>query len=121
MSKVIELTGRTEILAAIYSSDFLPSAILSEKPDAHGTEPFCLHCLRRENVTFFEQFASGYKKSQGKKVGPETDEEVKAWLVPFCEDYYEQGHQCIGCHDTDDEHRIETSEKSCRKTTEDCA
>ncbi len=122
MSKRTELTGRTEILAAIYNSKHLPSAVLGENGDEdEGTQPYCLHSLRDGDFTKFDTFINMYKDKQGFAQTFDTDEKVKAWLTPFFEDYHDTNHTCMGCYQTENDHKIRDNAEACLKTTEDCA
>lgn len=120
--KPVVLTGRTEILAAIYNPDYLPSAVLCGKDnDAH---PFCLHVLREEDLSYFERnLMRRLRSAQFGSDDAKNDEKVIAWLWPFFEDFPSQRFVCSGCAESDksEGHRIEANETFCRKTTEDCA
>lgn len=120
-SKPIILTGRTEIIAAIYDPDNLPSAVIA----VGDHNPYCLHSLRTEDLSFFEQTflpeARGANEFNPDKA--DKDEELKVKLFKFFEDYRAQDHTCMGCYHSEklDRHRIEQNEDACTKSTEECA
>lgn len=125
MANYIVLTGRTEILAAIYDEKNLPSAILCEDKD-ESTYPSCLHGLREADLTTTEQLLVIF----GDKLGLEhkdRNEKVRARLYPFFEDYPAGRHTCMGCYFGHDRgvvegyHDIEETERHARKLCEDCA
>lgn len=125
MANYIVLTGRTEILAAIYDEKNLPSAILCEDKDG-SAYPACLHGLREADLTTTEQLLVIF----GDKLGLEhkdRNEKVRARLYPFFEDYPLGQHTCMGCyfgHERgviEEYHDIEETERHARKLCEDCA
>lgn len=122
MAKPITLVGRTQILAAIYNPETLPTAIFAVGDYA----PFCAHCLRESDLSFFEKTFLPHLR-QINNVAPEDskkDEELKIKLYKFFEDYPERGHTCTGCASSEQipvPHLIKYSESACTKTTEDCA
>lgn len=129
--KAQNIVGRTAILAAIYSPDNLPSAIIMQPG---GTNPYCLHSLRTEDLSFFDAWFTELADSQGKNVVTGA-EEVRAAFWPFFEDYPEQAHGCVGCYRSEkielpeeyrehvrgDTHYIKDSPQCCLKSTEECA
>lgn len=117
----VEIIGRTAMLAAIYSADYLPSAIIN----LGKSNPFCFHSVRANNLSFFEkEFMQTARNANGVSMDDKTkDEELKFVVNPFFEDYHDQSHTCIGCHtgEATARHYISQSEEAASKTTEDCA
>ena len=116
------LTGRTEILAAIYNPEHLPSASLLP----NSSSPFCLHGLRANGLEFFEntfmpslRVGNGINSDNSKK-----DEELECSFFPFFEEApYVNSFTCTGCyHGMETEgHSVKDSEHTCTKTCEECA
>jgi hypothetical protein len=121
MAKPLTIVGRTAILAAIYDPDHLPSAIIA----VGSSNPFCLHSLREEDLSFFDEtFMPQVRGSNEVDPGDDKkDEELKVKLYKFFEDYPQQDHTCMGCYHSEklERHKIMHSEEACTKTTEDCA
>lgn len=122
MAKPVILTGRTEILAAIYNPENLPSGSIL----ANGSAPFCLHGLRTEGLSYFEDTflpivreTNGVSQNDSKK-----DEELKVEFYPFVEEApYFDSYSCTGCyHGNETEgHYVRQSAERCTKTCEECA
>lgn len=114
------LIGRTEILAAIYNPEHLPSASLL--PDS--STPFCLHTLRTNGLKFFDEtFMALLRQSNGVE-GDKKDEELKCPFFPFFEEApYVNSFSCTGCALGPDTkvHPVRKSEIACTKTCEECA
>lgn len=116
------LTGRTEILAAIYNPEYLPSGSLL--PSSHA--PFCLHSLRANGLKFFDSaFMQTLRAGNGVDVdNDKKDEELTCDFFPFFEEApYVTGFSCTGCYhgDETETHRVKDSEEACTKTCEECA
>lgn len=116
------LTGRTEILAAIYNPEHLPSASLL----ADGSAPYCLHSLRTEGLAFFDKkFMCSLRAENGHHPDDVThDEELKCTFYPFVEEApYFTMYNCTGCYlgENTDGHRVDQSEEVSKKTCEECA
>lgn len=119
MARPISITGRVDLIAAIYDEDNLPTAIVM--PAHRDGFPFCLHSLREGNETTFEDLM-------------ETEQDAADGAEPafklyrFFEDYPTQSHKCIGCHhnhNTIDDgivvHTIADSDAHAVKLCADCA
>jgi hypothetical protein len=118
MSKTIKLTGETEILAAIYDPDNEPSAVLSIKEPARGSDahPYCLHSLRNGSLTDFTNTMQLSREVHG-------GGSPVAFLTKRFANYPEQTHLCHGCYKFDglEQHVIKQSAVACTKQFEDCA
>lgn len=111
-----KIKGTTELIAAIYDPELLPSAIIVPTDATH--RPFCVHSVRTGNMDFFNKFI-------GTVIG--ADEDSEFIVYKFFEDYPSQEYTCLGCHYletmglADESHDIVDSAAVCTKTTEDCA
>lgn len=120
MSKLI-LTGRTELIAAIYNEDFLPTAVVRPAPGAPapGTV-MCFHSLRFGDEKTLKKLVDA--------AGPSDSdvEQFKFELFPFFEKYPSLDHECIGCKTNAakegevQRHLIKDNEKFSEKLCEDC-
>lgn len=127
MAKYTLITGRTEILAAIYDEKNLPTAVLSDHREDHDpVVPNCLHSLRYGTLEVTEGILQEFADACGVDKEKEP-EKIVARLYPFYEDYPQQHHNCIGCHraaefdENVEGHRIHSTEEYARKLCEDCA
>ena len=122
MAKSVTLTGRTEILAAIYNPQHLPSASILANPSS----PFCLHSLRTEGLSYFENTFLPSIRGNNNVSGddPTKDEELKVDFYPFVEEapYFRQ-FSCTGCYygNETEGHHVRDSAVACTKTCEECA
>jgi hypothetical protein len=119
MAKPIVLTGRTELLAAIYNEDNLPTAVIMPY-DSY--QPFCLHSLRDGDERTVDKLIEYAAENTS------TDEEPKFKLYRFFEDYPEQSHTCHGCYWNSKNinsdivaHQIALTEQFATKTCDECA
>lgn len=125
MANYTVLTGRAEILAAIYDEKNLPSAVICEDKD-ESTYPACLHGLREADLSTTETLLSIFADKLGLEHG-DRDEKVRARLYPFFEDYPFGYHTCMGCQFgyergvVEAYHDVEDTEEHARKLCEDCA
>ncbi len=122
MAKPQSLIGVTQILAAIYNPEHLPSAIIA----AGSGEPYCLHSFRESDLQLFEKrFMPTLRVNNGVRAEDRSmDEKLEAFFYKFYEDYPDGGHSCHGCYHSEqieNTHRIRESEEACTKTTEECA
>lgn len=122
MAEPIKLVGRTAIIAAIYSDDFLPSAVLHPTNAA----PFCLHGLRSSDLAYFDNKFMRHLRLENGVAGADgsKDEELTCDFYPFVEDYpHYKGHICTGCQigDSTDTHYVRDSATACTKLAEECA
>lgn len=122
MAKPIIITGKTELLAAIYNEDLLPSAIV----DPTGADPYCLHSLREGDESLFNQLLESGCDAADVEFKPENYEQAKFKLYKFYEDYPSPNHTCIGCAGLADRgkgerHRISDTEVAASKLCADCA
>lgn len=128
MSKYRLLTGRTEILAAVYDEQNLPTALITDHPASgrSSSAPTCLHALREGPLESTEQMLNHFAAASEVDKNKEP-EEIIARLYPFFEDYESQHHSCIGCSSNDSygvgdgTHFIHDTESTARKLCEDCA
>lgn len=116
------LKGRTEIIAAIYDEQNLPSAIIDI--NRHTCyHPACLHSLREGDERTTDQMLEYWADEFG--VGNLDELEVR--LYPFHENYWEQSHRCTGCNVASsrgasvEQHTIRETDAHARKLCEDCA
>ena len=119
MAKPIILTGRTELIAAIYDEDNLPSAIIA--PECELSVPFCLHSLRFGDERTLDALIAIELES-----GASEEPTFKLWR--FYEDYPRQDYRCAGCAFNHEHisnnvvvHMISESEEYANKTCEECA
>lgn len=119
MAKPITLVGYTNIVGAIYDPDILPSAVITTGEE---TEPYCMHSLRTEGLGFFDDFIAAARMRNGFNDN-KHDEELQVTLYKFYEDFPQQSYNCVGCSRgaSTEDHKILDSNKSCTKTTADCA
>jgi len=120
MPKPITITGRVDLIAAIYDEDNLPSAIIV--PKEAQTNPYCLHSLREGNEGTLEAL---YERAMH---GLPVEAEPVFLLYRFFEDFPKQDYKCAGCHynraNIDDDvtvHLIADSNDFATKLCEDCA
>ena len=114
-----ELTGLTEIQAAIYKEDNLPSAVIADKD---GDQPFTLHSLREEGLQFFEEhFINRMISAQG--IERKDVDQLKVRLYKFFENYENQTAPCYGSALSDNiqQFYIKDAEHFATKLCEDCA
>lgn len=123
-AKPIHITGRTELLAAIYDPDNLPSAVVHA--EGLSTVPYCLHCLRLGDLSDFETFFQEACDNQGVNSDDPKEYENKAQflLYKFFEDFPMQSYNCVGCARSDAvevRHTVAMSEEFCTCGTEELA
>jgi hypothetical protein len=120
MARPIKITGRVDLIAAIYDEDNLPTAVVM--PAHKDGYPFCLHSLREGNESTLE----GLLLIEQKAVGEDAEPEFK--LFKFFEDYPNPSHKCLGCHHNHNKidedvvvHTIADSNTYATKQCADCA
>jgi len=127
-ARPVVIQGRTDILAAIYDSEYLPSAILDVTKDgkSRGGQPVCLHSLRTEDASFFDAQLLRWAEAIG-VVEKDIDDNLRVLLYKFYEDYPSQSDTCHGCYFSGQgsgkltRHQITKSGVVSTKSTEDCA
>lgn len=116
----IILTGRTELLAALYDEENLPTAIV--RPVAASHYPMCVHSLREGDESLFNDFIQEAKAGNEKA----DEEQLKFELYKFFEQYPSRDHECSGCRlnsqkDSDVvRHLIKDTKEHAVKLCEDC-
>lgn len=125
MAKPITITGKTELLAAIYDENNLPSAIIVPTDDRAA--PFCLHSLREGDESMFEEVLKRALNNEGIDFKPEHYEEATFTMWRFFEDFPRQDYKCTGCAINGNKgkgagtHFISASADVSVKLCEDCA
>lgn len=127
MAKPLILTGRTELLAALYNPEILPSAIVCQK--GYHSQAWCVHSLRDGDEDLFEKKLLGLARSNLglSETDSSKDDDLQFELHRFYEDFPEQGSTCHGCHYNHEKnenvvrHKVRETEHVATKTTEDCA
>lgn len=113
------ITGLTDLQAAIYNEDNLPSAIISDK---HGNQPYCLHSLRSEGLSYFDDVFLVHMLSVQSLEKKDIDQ-LQLRIYKFYENYESQGNVCHGCARSEklEHHEIRDTEQVAKKLCEDCA
>lgn len=124
MAKPIQLIGRTALIAALYSDDYLPSAIVADEENTEHV--YCMHSLRDGPESTTEDFISETCKRQGLDPKKPENGEPKFTLWRFSEDYPSQTRECRGCKANAAlgkgiRHVIGDTREVARKTIADCA
>lgn len=119
MARPMLITGRVDLIAAIYDEDHLPTAVVM--PAHKDNYPFCLHSLREGNEGTLDSLLAVEQNAVGE------GNEVQFKLYPFFEDYPSPSHKCLGCHHnhrTDEDvvvHVIADNNEYAVKQCADCA